>query len=76
MELTLKNMMKFISENHGIIDRIFNLQKDNMRFLNFNKKQNTLEIDKLEKKLMTENNLKISDLKFIFSIYKVEANPK
>ena len=35
MELTLKNMMKFISENHGIIDRIFNLQKDNMRFLNF-----------------------------------------
>ena len=76
MELSLKNMKKFINENRKTIDRIFHLQKEITRFLNFNKKENILEIDRLEKKLMKENNIKISDLKFIFSIYKVEAKPK
>lgn len=71
MELSLKNMKKFINENRKTIDRIFHLQKENMRFLNFNKKQNILEIDRLEKKLMKENNIKTADLSFIFSIYKV-----
>jgi len=76
MELSIENMKKFINENRKTIDRIFHLQKESDRFLNFKKKENILEIDRLEKTLMTENNLKISDLKFIFSIYNVEANPK
>ncbi len=73
MELTLENMKKFINENYKTIDRIFHLQKESERFFNFNKKENILEIDRLEKKLMKENNIKIVDLMFIFSIYKVEG---